>query len=49
MRLIDAGELIKSILSQTIMDKQDAEIMDRYLYVIKNQPTAYDIDRQVFI
>lgn len=47
MRLIDADELTKSILSQTIMNEKDAVIMDRYLYVIQNQPTAYDIDKVV--
>lgn len=47
MRLIDADKLERYILSQTIVNETDAKIMDRYLYCINDQPTAYDIDKVV--
>lgn len=46
-RLIDADELVRNILSQTIINETDAKIMDRYLYCVNNQPTAYDVDKVV--
>ena len=42
MRLIDADELKKSILSQTILGETTARIMDRYIHIVDSQLTAFD-------
>lgn len=47
MRLIDADKLLKDIMSQKILGDTTARIMDKYINVINNQPTAYDIDKVV--
>mgnify|MGYP006891104104 CR=1 FL=1 len=46
-RLIDADELKKSILSQNVLGETMVKVMDRYIHVVDDQPTAFDPDKVV--
>lgn len=46
-RLIDADKLKKTILSQNVLGETTAKVMDRYIHVVDDQPTAFDTDKVV--
>lgn len=45
MRLIDADKLKKDILLQNILGEPIQKIIDRYIHIVDNQPTAFDLDK----
>jgi hypothetical protein len=45
MRLIDADKLKKDILLQNILGEPIQKIIDRYIHIVDNQPTAFDVDK----
>lgn len=47
MRLIDANKLKKDILLQNILGKPIQKIIDRYIHIVDEQPTAFDVDKVV--
>ena len=47
MRLIDADKLKKDILLQNILGEPIQKIIDRYIHIVDNQPTAFDVDEVV--
>ena len=47
MRLIDADKLKKDILLQNILGEPIQKIIDRYIHIVDNQPTAFDVDKVV--
>lgn len=47
MRLIDANKLKKDILLQNILGEPIQKIIDRYIHIVDEQPTAFDVDKVV--
>lgn len=47
MRLIDADKLKKDILLQNILGEPIQNIIDRYIHIVDEQPTAFDVDKVV--
>ena len=47
MRLIDTDKLKKDILLQNILGEPIQKIIDRYIHIVDNQPTAFDVDKVV--
>ncbi len=47
MRLIDADKLKKDILLQNILGEPIQKIIDRYIHIVDEQPTAFDLDKVV--
>ena len=47
MRLIDADKLKKDILLQNILGEPIQKIIDRYIHIVDEQPTAFDVDEVV--
>ena len=47
MRLIDADTLKKDILLQNILGEPIQNIIDRYIHIVDEQPTAFDVDKVV--
>ena len=47
MRLIDADKLKKDILLQNILGELIQNIIDRYIHIVDEQPTAFDVDKVV--
>lgn len=47
MRLIDADELKKDMLAQSILGESMGKVMDRYVHIVDSQPTAFDMDKVV--
>lgn len=47
MRLIDADKLKKDILLQNILGEPIQKIIDRYIHIVDEQPTAFDADKVV--
>ena len=47
MRLIDADKLKKYILLQNILGEPIQKIIDRYIHIVDEQPTAFDADKVV--
>lgn len=44
MRLIDADKLKKDILLQNILGEPIQKIIDRYIHIVDEQLTAFDVD-----
>ena len=47
MRLIDTDKLKKDILLQNILGEPIQKIIDRYIQIVDEQPTAFDVDKVV--
>lgn len=47
MQLIDADKLKKDILLQNILGEPIQKIIDRYIHIVDEQPTAFDVDKVV--
>lgn len=47
MRLIDADKLKKDILLQNILGEPIQNIIDRYIHIVDEQPTAFDVEKVV--
>lgn len=47
MRLINADKLKKDILLQNILGKPIQKIIDRYIHIVDEQPTTFDVDAVV--
>lgn len=47
MRLIDADKLKKDILLQNILGEPIQKIIDRYIHIVDEQPTAFDVDKVI--
>ena len=47
MRLIDTDKLKKDILLQNILGEPIQKIIDRYIHIVDEQPTAFDVDEVV--
>lgn len=47
MRLINADKLKKDILLQNILGEPIQNIIDRYIHIVDEQPTAFDVDKVV--
>ena len=47
MRLIDTDKLKKDILLQNILGEPIQKIIDRYIHIVDEQPTAFDVDKVV--
>lgn len=47
MRLIDADKLKKDILLQNILGEPIQKIIDRYIHIVDEQPTAFDMDKVI--
>ncbi len=47
MRLIDADKLKKDILLQNILGEPIQKIIDRYIHIVDEQPTAFDSDKVI--
>lgn len=47
MRLIDTDKLKKDILLQNILGEPIQKIIDRYIHIVDEQPTAFDLDKVV--
>ena len=47
MRLIDTDKLKKDILLQNILGEPIQQIIDRYIHIVDEQPTAFDVDKVV--
>ena len=47
MRLIDTDKLKKDILLQNILGEPIQKIIDRYIPIVDEQPTAFDVDKVV--
>ena len=45
MRLIDTDKLKKDILLQNILGEPIQKIIDRYIHIVDEQPTAFDVDK----
>lgn len=46
-RVIDAEELKKDILSQSILGETMGKVLDRYIHVVDSQPAVFDVDKVV--
>lgn len=47
MRLIDTDKLKKDILLQNILGEPIQKIIDRYIHIVDEQLTAFDVDKVV--
>lgn len=47
MRLIDTDKLKKDILLQNILGEPIQKIIDRYIHIVDDQPTAFDVDKAI--
>lgn len=47
MRLIDADKLKKDMLIQNILGEPIQKIIDRYIHIVDEQPTAFDVDKVI--
>lgn len=47
MQLIDADKLKKDILLQNILGEPIQKIIDRYIHIVDEQPTAFDMDKVI--
>lgn len=47
MRLIDTDKLKKDILLQNILGEPIQKIIDRYIHIVDEQPTVFDVDKVV--
>ncbi len=47
MRLINADKLKKDILLQNILGEPIQKIIDRYIHIVDEQPTTFDVDAVV--
>lgn len=47
MRLIDTDKLKKDILLQNILGEPIQKIIDRYIHIVDEQPTAFDVAKVV--
>lgn len=47
MRLIDTDKLKKDILLQNILGEPIQKIIERYIHIVDEQPTAFDVDKVV--
>lgn len=47
MRLIDTDKLKKDILLQNILGEPIQKIIDRYIHIVDEQPTAFDVDKVI--
>lgn len=47
MWLIDADKLKKDILLQNILGEPIRKIIDRYIHIVDEQPTAFDMDKVI--
>ena len=47
MRLIDADKLKKDLLLQNILGEPIQKIIDRYIHIVDEQPTTFDVDAVV--
>lgn len=47
MRLIDTDKLKKDILLQNILGEPIQKIIYRYIHIVDEQPTAFDVDKVV--
>ena len=47
MRLIDADKLKKDMLLKNILGEPMQKIIDRYIHIVDEQPTAFDVDKVV--
>lgn len=47
MQLIDADKLKKDILLQNILGEPIQKIIDRYIHIVDEQPTTFDVDAVV--
>lgn len=47
MRLIDADKLKKDIMLQNILGEPIQKIIDRYIHIVDEQPTAFDVDKVI--
>lgn len=47
MQLIDADKLKKDILLQNILGEPIQKIIDRYIHIVDEQPTVFDVDKVV--
>ena len=47
MRLIDTDKLKKDILLQNILGEPIQKIIDRYIHIVDEQPTAFDADKVI--
>lgn len=47
MRLIDTDKLKKDILLQNILGEPIQKIIGRYIHIVDEQPTAFDVDKVV--
>ena len=47
MRLIDTDKLKKDILLQNILGEPIQKIIDRYIHIVDEQPTAFDVDKAI--
>ena len=47
MQLIDADKLKKDILLQNILGEPIQKIIERYIHIVDEQPTAFDVDKVV--
>lgn len=45
MRLIDTDKLKKDILLQNILGEPIQKIIDRYIHIVDEQPTVFDVDK----
>ena len=47
MRLIDADKLKKDMLLKNILGEPMQKIIDRYIHIVDEQPTAFDLDKAI--
>lgn len=47
MQLIDADKLKKDILLQNILGEPIQKIIDRYIHIVDEQPTVFDMDKVI--
>lgn len=47
MRLIDTDKLKKDILFQNILGEPIQKIIDRYIHIVDEQPTVFDVDKAI--
>ena len=47
MRLIDADKLKKDMLLKNILGEPMQKIIDRFIHIVDEQPTAFDLDKTV--
>ena len=47
MRLIDTDKLKKDILLQNILGEPIQKIIDRYIHIVDEQPTVFDVEKVI--